>query len=231
MNIKNIKKRIRAAEKKYGRKPNSVILLAVSKSQHIDKLKTAISEGQTCFGENYVQEALIKMSALRNYALEWHFIGSIQTNKIPVIAAHFGWVHSVSKLKTAEKLNKYRIPELPPLNICIQVNVSMEESKNGISLVDLSKFATEISNFKRLRLRGVMAIPAYNLDFCAQKFNFEKIKNAQQKLIKQGLSLDTLSMGMTHDFQAAIAAGSTMVRIGTGIFGSRDNLQQKFFYF
>ncbi|QHG92654.1 YggS family pyridoxal phosphate-dependent enzyme [Coxiella endosymbiont of Amblyomma sculptum] len=221
-NIKNIRKEIRAAERQYGRKPNSIILLAVSKSQATDKLKTAIFEGQTSFGENYVQEALPKMRDLHNYHLEWHFIGSIQSNKTRTIASHFSWVHSVSRLKIAEQLNKYRMSELSPLNICIQVNLSNEKNKSGINLTDLPKFAAEINNFERLRLRGIMAIPAYVGDFSAQKHEFEKIKNTQKQLAKKGIVLDTLSMGMTHDFRAAIAAGSTMLRIGTGVFGLRN---------
>lgn len=221
-NIRNIEQKIREAEKKYGWEAHSIILLAVSKSQNIDKLKAAIAGGQTRFGENYVKEALTKMAALQNLHLEWHFIGAIQVNKTRLIATHFEWVHSISRLKIAEQLNQYRTSEQSPLNICIQINISDEKNKSGISLVDLPKFVSEINQFKRLRLRGLMTIPAFKKDFKAQKHDFEKMKNAQQQLIEEGFLLDTLSMGMTHDFQAAIAAGSTMVRIGTGIFGPRD---------
>ncbi|PMB54977.1 hypothetical protein CLERM_816 [Coxiella-like endosymbiont] len=222
-NIKNINQKIREAEKKYDRKPHSIILLAVSKSQNINQLKAAITGGQVRFGENYLQEALNKMVALQNPHLEWHFIGAIQVNKTRLIATHFNWVHSISRLKIAEQLNQYRTAKKSPLNICIQINISEEKNKSGISLPDLPRFVAVINQFKRLRLRGLMTIPAVKKDFNSQKHDFEKIKNAQQKLIEKGFLLDTLSMGMTHDFQAAIAAGSTMVRIGTGIFGPRED--------
>lgn len=220
-NIKKINEEIQAVGNLFGRTPNSVILLAVSKSQSIEKIKIAVAGGQKRFGENYLQEALPKINSLQTYDLEWHFIGAIQTKKARLIAAHFEWVHSISSLKIAEQLHRHRTPVLSPLNICIQINISEEKSKSGVSLGDLPEFAFAVSRFDRLRLRGLMAIPANYEDFETQKRVFEKLKRAQGQLIEKGLPLDVLSMGMTHDFRAAIAAGSTMVRIGTGIFESR----------
>ena len=220
-NIKKIKEEIRKAESLFGRATNSVILLAVSKSQSIEKIKIAVIRGQKLFGENYLQEALPKINSLQAYDLEWHFIGSVQTNKVRLIATNFAWVHSISSLKIAEQLDRYRASTLSPLNICIQINISEEISKSGVSLSDLPKFAFVVNQFDRLRLRGLMAIPANYGDFERQKRVFEKLKIAQRQLIEKGVLLDVLSIGMTHDFRAAIAAGSTMVRIGTGIFGSR----------
>lgn len=225
-NIKKINEEIRRIESLFRRAPNSVILLAVSKSQSIEKIKIAVIGGQKLFGENYLQEALPKINALRTYDLEWHFIGSIQTNKVRLIAMHFSWVHSISSLKIAEHLHRHRAPVLSPLNICIQVNISEERSKSGVSLRDLPEFAFVLNQFNRLRLRGLMAIPANYGDFETKKRVFEKLKRAQRQLIEKGLSLDVLSMGMTHDFPAAIAAGSTVVRIGAGIFGLRPRISQ-----
>ena len=220
-NIEKINEEIRKAEDLFGRTPNSVILLAVSKSQHIEKIKIAVAVGQKRFGENYLQEALPKINSLQAYNLEWHFIGAIQTNKTRLIATHFAWVHSISSLKIAEQLHRHRAPVLSPLNICIQINISEEKSKRGVSLSDLPEFAFVVNQFDRLRLRGLMAIPANYEDFETQKRVFKKLKRAQGQLIEKGLPLDVLSIGMTRDFRAAIAVGSTMVRIGTGIFGSR----------
>ncbi|WP_267257303.1 YggS family pyridoxal phosphate-dependent enzyme [Coxiella endosymbiont of Ornithodoros maritimus] len=222
-NIKRITSEIRQAEKEFSRSPNSVSLLAVSKSQSLDKIKAAIAAGQRQFGENYLQEALVKINALRAHSLEWHFIGVIQTNKTRLISENFDWVQSVSRLEVASALNRYRPVELAPLSICIQINISEEKTKSGIDLTHLSEFAKAVNQFDRLRLRGLMTIPAYHKDFNAQQAIFGTLKEAQQELIKKGLPLDVLSLGMSHDFRAAIAAGSTMVRIGTGIFGPREN--------
>lgn len=223
-NIKKINEEIRKAESLFGRATNSVILLAVSKSQSIEKIKIAAISGQKLFGENYLQEALPKIYSLRSYNLEWHFIGSVQTNKVRLIATNFAWVHSISSLKIAEQLDRYRASMLSPLNICIQINISEERSKSGVSLNELPRLAFVVNQLDRLRLRGLMAIPANCVDFETQKRVFEKLKRAQWQLIEKGVPLDVLSMGMTHDFPAAIAAGSTMVRIGTGIFGSRPRV-------
>ena len=220
-NIKNIIAEIRQTEKVFNRLPHSVSLLVVSKSQSLDKIKAAVAMDQNRFGENYVQEALVKINALRDYQLEWHFIGAIQTNKIRLIATHFDWVQSISHLKIAQALHCSRPLRLAPLSVCIQVNISKEKSKSGIYLANLLELAEAINKLDRLRLRGLMAIPAYYKDFNSQKLLFDKMKEAQQQLIEKGLLLDVLSLGMTHDFSAAIAAGSTMVRIGMGIFGLR----------
>lgn len=227
-NIRKINGEIRRAESLFGRAPNSVILLAVSKSQNIERIKIAIVGGQKLFGENYLQEALPKINSLQAYDLEWHFIGSVQTNKARLIATNFAWVHSISNLKVAEQLHRHRASVSSPLNICIQINISEERSKGGVSLSNLPKFAFVVNQFDQLRLRGLMAIPANYRDFEIQKRVFEKLKRAQGQLIEKGLPLDVLSMGMTHDFRAAIAAGSTMVRIGTGIFGSRQQQVPQF---
>lgn len=221
-NIKKIITAIRQAEKAFNRLPCSVSLLVVSKSQSIDQIKAAAAMEQNRFGENYVQEALVKINALRDYQLEWHFIGAIQTNKIRLIATHFDWVQSVSHLKIAQALHRSRPLGLAPLSVCIQVNISKEKSKSGVNLANLLGLAEAIKKLDRLRLRGLMAIPAYYEDFNSQKMLFDKMKEAQQKLIAKGLLLDVLSLGTTHDFSAAIAAGSTMVRIGMGIFGLRE---------
>ena len=222
-NIKKINKEIRKAEILFGRATNSVILLAVSKSQSIEKIKIAAISGQKLFGENYLQEALPKIHALQAYNLEWHFIGSVQTNKVRLIAMNFAWVHSVSSIEIAKQLDRCRAM-LSPLNICIQINISEEKSKSGVSLNDLPRLAMVVNKLDRLRLRGLMAIPANYRNFETQKRVFEKLKRAQGHLIEKGVPLDVLSMGMTHDFPAAIAAGSTMVRIGAGIFGSRPQI-------
>ncbi|QTS84250.1 YggS family pyridoxal phosphate-dependent enzyme [Coxiella endosymbiont of Amblyomma nuttalli] len=221
-NIKKINEEIWKAENLFGRTPSSVILLAVSKSQGVEKIKIAVTCGQKRFGENYLQEALPKINLLRAYDLEWHFIGAIQANKARLISTHFSWVHSISSLKIAEQLQRHRASVLSPLNICIQINISGEKNKSGVSLSDLPEFVSVIKKFNRLRLRGLMAIPANYKNFETQKRVFKKLQRAQKQLIEQGLPLDVLSMGMTHDFPAAIAAGSTMIRIGTGIFGSRS---------
>lgn len=220
-NIKHIRDEINRAEHDYHRQPNSVVLLAASKSQSIEKMQAAIESGQKIFGENYLQEAMRKMQALRQYHLEWHFIGAIQANKTQEIAENFVWAHSVSRWSIAQRLNNQRSKALPPLNICIQVNISEEKNKSGVLLAELPTLALMINQLDRLRLRGLMAIPAICKTFDEQYAIYKKVTQAQQLLIKQGLSLDTLSIGMTQDMIAAIAAGSTLVRIGTGIFGER----------
>lgn len=221
-NLAKIQQQISAAEQLYGRRPGSVQLIAVSKTQSVEQIQQAIAAGQTVFGENYVQEAIPKINALAQQKLEWHFIGAIQANKTRVIAEHFAWVHSIDRLSIAERLNAQRPAQLPELNICIQVNIDTEPNKAGVSLTELNKLAMAIAQLPRLKLRGLMAIPAHQLDFAKQRESLHKLQLALQQLNAAGLNLDTLSMGMSDDFVAAIAEGATFLRIGTAIFGQRS---------
>ena len=217
----SIQKAIRDAETEFGKMPGSVSLLAVSKTQSIEKIKAVYDQGQKCFGENYLQEALVKIEALKNVDIEWHFIGGIQSNKTKLIAEHFDWVQSVASLKVAERLNAQRPQSSPPLNVCIQVNISQEPNKDGATPGELLPLAEAISRLKNLKLRGIMVIPKAETDFNAQVAAFEKAHDLYNHLIQKGFPCDTLSMGMSGDFKAAIKAGSTMVRIGSAIFGLR----------
>jgi len=220
-NLQQVSKLIIAAEQRFARALGTVKLLAVSKSQPIEKIEAAITAGQYAFGENYVQEALTKIAEIKHPAVEWHFIGAIQSNKTKAIAEHFTWAHSVTSLKAAEKLNQYRSTTKTPLNICVEVNVDEENSKNGVSLTEIEKLISAIIKLPNLKLRGLMAIPAAKNNFEEQRKSFHKLKIAYEKLQEKGFNLDTLSMGMSADFAAAIAEGSTMVRLGTAIFGER----------
>lgn len=213
---------VRAAAQAAGREPDAVRLLAVSKTFPPAAVREAYAAGQHAFGENYVQEALQKMAALQDLPLEWHFIGPIQSNKTRDIAAHFDWVHGVDRLKVAERLSAQRPDGLPPLDICLQVNVSGEDSKSGVAPQDVEALALQVAGLPRLRLRGLMAIPAPSDDPVAQRQPFRRMRELLDRLNALGLGLDTLSMGMSHDFPEAIAEGSTIVRIGTAIFGGRD---------
>jgi pyridoxal phosphate enzyme (YggS family) len=204
-----------------------VHLLAVSKTFPAEAVREAYQGGQRAFGENYLQEALDKMALLHDLPLEWHFIGPIQSNKTRPIAEHFAWVHSVDRLKVAQRLSEQRPVTMPPLNICLQVNVSGEESKSGTSLDEVPELARQIALLPRLKLRGLMSIPAPASGETEQRVVFAKMRVSLQELAQQGLPLDTLSMGMSHDFSAAIKEGSTIVRIGTAIFGTRDYGGQK----
>lgn len=221
LNLYAILKKIREYETRYKRKANSVALLAVSKGQSLEKIKEAYNAGQRLFGENYLQEALEKQEKLLNVDIEWHYIGKIQSNKTKMIAEKFSWVHTVDRLKIAERLNAQRPQNLPPLNICIEVNLDEEASKSGVCPESLNEFAMELMQFDRLRLRGLMAIPKITYSMTEQRAAFMKLAGLQNNLIKQGLSLDTLSMGMSDDYEAAIACGSTIVRIGRALFGQR----------
>ena len=213
--------RIRDAERRYGRPPGSVTLLAVSKLHPAAAIAEAAAAGQRHFGENYLQEALEKMEILRHLNLDWHFIGPIQSNKTRRIAECFDWVHSVDRLKIARRLSEQRPGELPALNICLQANISGEPSKSGSSLEEIPALAQEIARLPRLRLRGLMAIPAPSPAFERQRQVFARLRHTQDALVAAGLKPDTLSMGMSDDLEAAIAEGSTLVRIGTAIFGPR----------
>ncbi|MBD3610564.1 MAG: YggS family pyridoxal phosphate-dependent enzyme [Gammaproteobacteria bacterium] len=217
-----VNQRIQQAEKASNRAAGSVQLLAVSKTKPVEDLLAAIAAEQTRFGENYLQEALEKISALKGQPLEWHFIGPIQSNKTRPIAENFTWVHSVDRLKIAQRLNDQRPQHLPPLNICLQVNVDNEASKSGFNLDELSQVAKEIAALPRLNLRGLMCIPATRSEFEQQRKPFAQLRQAMEQLQQQGLKLDTLSMGMSGDLEAAVAEGATFVRIGTDIFGARN---------
>lgn len=197
---------------------DSVLLLAVSKGQVKEKLLCAHQLGINHFGENYVQEALLKMEALKDYPIHWHFIGPIQSNKVKSIAHHFEWVHSVSRDKIARLLNDTRPQELPPLNVCIQVNIAGEPTKSGIALYDVLELAKTISTLPRLKLRGFMIIPPIDSDINHFKELHALLDSVNTQL---DLQMDTLSMGMSEDYISAIEAGSTIVRIGRGIFGER----------
>lgn len=213
--------RIRAAEQADGRPRGSVALLAVSKTQPAAAIRALADAGQRCFGENYLQEALAKIAELADRDLEWHFIGPLQSNKTRAIAEHFHWVHSVDRLKIAERLSAQRPEALPPLQICLQVNVSGEASKSGCTLDELPTLAQAVAALPRLRLRGLMAIPAPAAGYEAQRRPFRLLREALERLNAAGLALDTLSMGMSDDLEAAIAEGATLVRVGTALFGTR----------
>ena len=200
---------------------DAVQLVAVSKAQDAERLREAYRAGQTVFGENYVQEAIVKQSLLADCNIEWHFIGPIQSNKTQLIAQHFSWVQSVDRLKIAQRLSKARDSVLPPLNICIQLNSSNESSKSGIQTQELIDLATEIIKLPNLKLRGLMAIPAPTSDIAKQHQQFKVVKEAFVTLQKNGFEIDTLSIGMSSDYVAAIEEGATIVRIGAAIFGAR----------
>ncbi|NBB10600.1 YggS family pyridoxal phosphate-dependent enzyme [Pseudomonas sp. SLFW] len=218
-NISTLAERIRHAAQVAQRDPSSVRLLAVSKTKPASDLREAYDAGLRDFGENYLQEALGKQTELSDLPLIWHFIGPIQSNKTRAIAEHFDWVHSVDRLKIAQRLSEQRPTELPPLNLCIQVNVSGEASKSGCTPEDLPALAHAISALPNLRLRGLMAIPEPTENSDEQNAAFATVRNLQDQL---NLPLDTLSMGMSHDLEAAIAQGATWVRIGTALFGARN---------
>jgi len=213
--------RIARAAVAAGRDPAGVRLLAVSKTWPAESVREAAAAGQRAFGENYVQEGVAKVEALADLGLEWHFIGPLQSNKTRLVANRFAWVHSIDRLKIAERLAEQRDVHLPPLDVCIQVNVSGEASKSGVVPADLPELARAVASLPRLRLRGLMAIPEPTPDVALQRARFASLRMLRDELNAAGLGLDTLSMGMSDDLEAAIAEGSTMVRVGTAIFGSR----------
>jgi len=224
-NLQAVHDYIATAALSASRKPDTVSLLAVSKTCSAETVLEAARAGQRAFGENYEQEALAKIVAVRaaqpDLALEWHFIGPIQSNKTRGLAEHFDWVHSIDREKIARRLSDQRPSDLPPLNVCLQVNISQESSKSGVSPEKVSELAHAIAAMPHLRLRGLMAIPEPEDELGKQREPFRKMKQLFDELRAQGLELDTLSMGMTDDMNAAIAEGATMVRIGTAIFGQR----------
>ena len=224
-NLQAVLARIDAAARQYDRDPQSVVLLAVSKTWPASCVRDAVTAGQRAFGENYVQEGIDKVAELqelRELGLEWHFIGPLQSNKTRVVAERFDWVHSLDRLKIAERLAEQRPDSLPPLSVCLQINVSDEQTKSGVSLAGAPALAHQIASLPRLKLRGLMAIPAPSDDFSAQRLPFRRLRELYEQLRADGLPLDTLSMGMSHDLEAAIAEGATLVRVGTAIFGERN---------
>lgn len=213
--------RIAQAAAAAGRNPSEVALLAVSKTWPAERVREAHLAGQSAFGENYLQEALRKMAALPDLPLEWHFIGPIQSNKTRLIAERFAWVHSLEREKLAERLSQARPVNLPPLNVCVQVNVSGEAAKSGVSPEEAPQLARFVARLPRLKLRGLMAIPEFTPDLAVLRARFRMLRKLKEQLCAEGMALDTLSMGMSGDLEAAIAEGATIVRVGTAIFGER----------
>lgn len=224
-NLQDVRTRIATAARNCARAPEEVTLLAVSKTKPVTAIEEAIAAGQYAFGENYVQEGVDKIHYFADSPhannLEWHFIGPLQSNKSRLVAENFAWCHTVDRLKIAQRLSAQRLSEMPALNVLIQVNISDEQSKSGIALAELPALAASISELPQLHLRGLMAIPARETDYQRQLAVFEQMNQAFLTLKASYPQMDTLSMGMTDDMAAAIAAGSTLVRIGTAIFGSR----------
>jgi pyridoxal phosphate enzyme (YggS family) len=214
--------RIAAAAAAAGRAADEVMLLAVSKTKPVEDVLAACQAGQHAFGENYLQDALPKIEALRDKAIEWHFIGRLQSNKTAEISRHFAWVHGLDSLRHARRLNGQRPPDLPPLQVCLQVNLSGEDSKGGVTPADLPQLAQAVGALPHLRLRGLMTMPDPNSTPATQRAAFARLRELRDTLRAEGLALDTLSMGMSADMEAAIAEGATIVRIGTDIFGPRD---------
>ena len=205
-----------------GRDPASVRLLAVSKKQPLEKIREAIAAGQRDFGENFVQEGIDKIEALGDQKLNWHFIGHLQSNKTRAVAEYFDWVHTIDKFKTARRLSEQRPHSLKPLNACLQINVDEEDSKSGVRPSEVAELASACSALPNLRLRGLMCLPAIRGEFEEQRKPFAVLRNLAGQLRDAGIDTDTLSMGMTADYRAAIFEGATMVRIGTALFGARD---------
>ena len=217
--------RIDAAARQYGRKPDEVTLLAVSKTWPAAAVREAFAAGQRAFGENYVQEGLDKAAELADLAaqgLQWHFIGPLQSNKTRRVAEVYACVHSVDRLKIAERLAEQRPANLAPLQVCLQVNVSGEVSKSGVAVGEAGLLARQVASLPRVKLRGLMAIPAPTDDFSQQRQAFAQLREVFGQLNRDGLALDTLSIGMSHDLEAAIAEGASMVRVGSAIFGERS---------
>jgi pyridoxal phosphate enzyme (YggS family) len=222
-NLHQVRLRIERASADAGRPAQSVTLLVVGKTFPPDALRAAFDAGARCFGENYVAEALDKIGVLDDLRerIEWHLIGPLQANKTRAVAEHFDWVQSVDRLKIAQRLSEQRPAHLPPLQLCLQVNISGEASKSGLAIDELPDVARAVAALPRVRLRGLMAIPAPAEDVAAQRAPHARLRALLMQLQHEGLALDTLSMGMTGDLEAAIAEGATIVRVGTAIFGAR----------
>jgi len=226
-NLQATRAAIAQAAKAAHRNVTEVRLLAVSKTFPVEAVREAYRGGQVAFGENYLQEALDKINALSDLPLEWHFIGPIQSNKTRAIAENFAWVHSVDRLKVAERMSAQRPPHLPPLNVCLQVNVSAEGTKSGVTPAQVEPLALAVARLPHLKLRGLMTIPAPVAGETQQRAQFAQLHGLLGYLNSLGLGLDTLSMGMSHDYPAAVLEGATIVRIGTAIFGARDHRENK----
>jgi pyridoxal phosphate enzyme (YggS family) len=224
--LQKVFQRIDDSVKLYNRMDHPVTLLAVSKTHKINKIGEAFAAGQRDFGESYIQEAVEKIVALNECNICWHYIGPIQSNKTQRIAEYFDWAHSVDRLKIAKRLSNQRPDSLPALNICLQVNISAEENKSGVSVEELFELAEQVNLLPNLTLRGLMCIPSKTEDFAEQRQSFRQMHVLFDKLKDKISGLDTLSMGMSADFEAAIAEGSTMVRVGTDIFGARNKLKE-----
>ena len=220
-NLQIMRKRIHTATQKYGRAVDSVRLIAVSKTFSANDIGIAASAGLQEFGENYAQEAIQKMKLLRDAGLTWHFIGPVQSNKTRLISENFNWVHSIDRLKIARRLNEARPIGNPPLNVCIQINISAETTKSGIPPEQLFDLARQISSLPNIRLRGLMVMPTFSQDLEEQRQSFKIVSQYFQSLNNENFELDTLSMGTSNDMEAAIAEGSTIIRLGTAIFGPR----------
>ena len=220
-NLRKIRDLLAKAAIDAGRSPESVQLLTVSKKQPVSAIVEVAAAGQRHFGENQVQEGIDKITEIADPALTWHFIGHLQTNKTRTVAEHFDWVHSIDRFKTARRLSEQRPDSLPDLNVCVQVNVDDESSKSGVPLSSAGKLARQVGELPGLRLRGFMCLPAIRDDFDEQRKPFQRLRHLADELRASGLPTDTLSMGMSGDFRAAVFEGSTIVRIGTAVFGPR----------
>jgi PLP dependent protein len=219
--VRDVRARIARLAERHGRRPGEVRLLAVSKTHPAAAIRAAVAAGQREFGENQLQEALGKLDSLADLDLLWHFIGPVQSNKTRGIATRFHWLHSLDRERIARRLDEQRPDELPPLDVCIQVNVSGEPTKAGVSADGLPALAEAVAGLTRLRLRGLMTIPAPAADLETQRRPFRRLRDLRDELEGRGLRLDTLSMGMSDDLEAAIAEGATLVRVGTAVFGPR----------
>lgn len=220
--LAQIRQRIADAEQRFNRDAGSVQLLAVSKTKPVTDIQAAINAGQSCFAENYLQEAVGKIIHLSNAQVDWHFIGSIQSNKTRDIAQYFQWVHAIDRVKVARRLSELLPDYLPPLNVCLQINISGEKSKSGIEPHELKQLADDCASLPNIRLRGLMTMPAQDSDFERQRVPFRKLRQLLTELQTVYPELDTLSMGTTNDLEAAVAEGATILRIGTAIFGARS---------